>query len=159
MTLSIVGIQAAQKQQRVTTINNDMNQLKLALVSYYNDYRMYPSTIDTMGFDTSTESLCFYEPTTSPIAHYDCSDSSGKTYTIKFSQPGINMHRGEIGSPNTACSDAEHAQTQGNTNYDNLIIPTSEKWVLDYLYQAGSRPQSYKLKFCDESGITEFLSQ
>lgn len=162
MTLSIVGIQAAQKQQRVTTINNDMNQFKLALASYYSDYRQYPATANEIVFDTSRNEICLFEP--SPAQwHGDgkCSDTTGKVATIKLSQPGV-----VLSSPNnyewhyTPCSLAE-ATSWGLPDQD-IVIPTPEQWVLDYRIagdQDTSRSQAYKIRFCDESGATEFLSQ
>lgn len=170
MTLSIVGIQAAQKQQRVTTITNDMNQFKLALASYYSDYRQYPACADEIVFDTANNQICIYQPNLG-IDHTvtKCESSQGKVATVKLSQPGVFVTQGDFGKIYTACADTleEQPAVGGIPIYGDqaLVIPSAEQWVLDYralgMDNAGcnTRSQSYKIRYCDESGRTEFLSQ
>jgi len=168
MTLSIVGIQAAQKQQRVTTITNDMNQFKLALASYYSEYRQYPACTNEIVFDAANNEICLLEPTSGNNS-VTCSGATGKVTTIKLSQPGVFVTQGDMGKIYTACADnlQEQPAVGGIPIYSDqaLKIPTPELWVLDYralgMDNAGciTRSQSYKFRFCDESGPTEFLSQ
>jgi len=161
MTLSIVGIQAAQKQQRVTTITNDMNQFKLALASYYSEYRQYPACLDEIAFDSVNNEICLYEPNLN-TPHYDCSSTVGKASSIKLSQPGMVKNQADLQVPYTPCSLAE-ATAQGLPD-QSIVIPSSEQWVLDYRVNIPTegcniRSQNYKIRYCDESGPTELLSQ
>ncbi len=159
MTLSIVGIQAAQKQQRVTTINNDMNQFKLAMASYYSDYRMYPIPGDSLAFDTAKNQICLFEPGSGPGITELCETVTNRVFKLDLSQPGMDPSTNGLDIPFLfrPCSLAEATAT-GQPD-QNIVIPTAEKWFFDYRYQTGSRPQSYKIRFCDESGPTEFSSQ
>lgn len=162
MTLSIIGIQAAQKQQRVTTITNDMNQLKLALASYYSEYRKYPIAGEIV-FDDDQGYICLYEPSNPhPIEEYmSCNLTSGRITNIKRSQPGMVAWNTSYYHPYRPCSEAENADDQnfGGSYRLNMVIPSPEQWVLDYRIQESSRPQAYKIRFCTEAGPTEFLSQ
>jgi len=159
MTLSIVGIQAAQKQQRVTTINNDMNQLKLALASYYSDYRMYPIPGDSIAFDPTRKQICLFEPGSAQLITDMCETVTNRVFKLDLNQPGMDASTNGLDIPFLfrPCSLAEATAT-GQPD-QNIVIPTPELWVLDYRYSATTRPQSYKIRFCDESGPTEFKSQ
>ena len=161
MTLSIVGIQAAQRQQRVTTITNDMNQFKLALASYYSEYRQYPACTNEIVFDAVNNEICLLEPT-SGNNEITCSTALGKISTIKLSQPGMVKSQADIQTPYTPCSLAE-ATAQGLPD-QSIVIPSAEQWVLDYRVNipidgCNVRSQNYKIRFCTESGATEYLSQ
>ena len=142
MTLSIVGIQAAQKQQRVTVITNDVNQFKLMLASYYSEYRRYPSEVDTMYYDSATQTIWLCAPSKTVTC-----DLTTPVATLKLSQPGVHWYRAGLLGEVTPCTEQEQPNVGGMpVGSESLIIPSAEKWVLNYHYQDVSRPQVYKIK-------------